>query len=199
MRKCLERFFTYVFIVFGLVSSTYADTLTSVSQWSFDDLLKEGGLSYQAPKGWKETDKAYAAVPSNKVLVMPDGSAELHYLIRPISLMGIDYDDPHGSAPNPNEVFPLLFESLTESLSDHSGTYQREYTVNQARDNFNAEWAAASVFTLKDEVSQVYEEGFLIAMHSHNKADAYLLVLVNDVANLKEIMADVTPGLVFEQ
>ena len=186
----------YVLVVFFCSLSLVVGAEES---WDFDALLKEMNMAYQQPEGWRPAKQVYSQVASNRVLVTPDGKAELHLLLRPVSLMSIDYDDPHSSAPNPNEVFPLLFDSLVQQLSNNQGSNKQELLPRQAQEKFNANWAAASVFDLKQRTSEVYSEGLLIAMHRHNAGDAYLLVLSNSLGSIKNLIQSAETSLVFNE
>lgn len=186
-------------LVCALLLTLSCSVCAAEQSWSFDALLSEMSLSYEQPTGWNTAKQVYSTVESNKVLVAPNGQAELHLILRPISLMNIDYDDPHSSAPNPNEVFPLLFDSITQRYSNHDNTRKSEFKGEQATAQFNANWAAASVFGLKDDISEVYSEALLIAIHRHNQGDAYLMVLSNDLSTIKPLITSAQTALIFQE
>lgn len=164
--------------------------VTATGAWAeendFNTLLEESTLRFTLPEGWIPSTNSYHSLQADSVFVTPDGAAEMHVLIRPLGRIKIDYDDPHGSAPNPNEMFPLLFQSMTETLSDHTDTKNQEYRTPDAIKQYNADWAAASVFNVKDEISNIYEQGLVLAIHRHKKADAYIIFLSNDLSSVKE-------------
>jgi hypothetical protein len=71
--------------------------------------------------------------------------------VRPLGRIPVDYEDPHGSAPDPNHMFPLMFQSLVTSLSGGGHSPVNEFPPAQAAERFNAQWASASVFDVVDE------------------------------------------------
>ena len=41
----------------------------------------------------------------------------VRYAIRPIAMVQIGYEDPHNAAPEPNQLFPMLFQTLVSDFS----------------------------------------------------------------------------------
>lgn len=64
-------------------------------------------------------------------------------------------------------------------------TLDYEDPHNPAPDLFNADWAAAAVFDVNEEFSYRFDQGLLIAMHKTGKADAYVVFLFDDYAEVK--------------
>ncbi len=152
----------------------------------FDRLLEEGGLEFQPPKG-------FHAVPVEPDYVMPyearyrsdDDRLEIRYAIRPLSRMEIDYEDPHNAAPAPNDLFNMLFRTLSETLATDHRVMSRNYTPEKAQEEYRAGWVAVGVFDISPDVSNRYREAMLFAIHQNDKADAYILFLTNDLASEK--------------
>ncbi len=149
----------------------------------FQRLLEEGGLEFHPPEGFEP-------LPVEPDYVLPyearyrsrDGNLEVRYAIRPLDRIEIDYEDPHNAAPAPNDLFNMLFRTLTETLARGHQVMSREYGADKAREAFRAGWAAVGVFDLSPDVSREYREGMLFAIHHNDKADAYLFFLTNDLA-----------------
>ena len=149
----------------------------------FHDLLKEGGLEFTPPAGFRSlpVEPDYV-LPYEARYRSPDGGLEVRYAIRPLDRIEIDYHDPHSAAPAPNDLFNMLFRALSETLAaDHQVT-SREYPAQKAQQEFRAGWAAVGVFDLAPGVSRKYHEGMLFAIHQNDKSDAYILFLTNDLA-----------------
>ena len=153
---------------------------------SFAQLLEEGGLAFEPPRGFHE-------VPVEPDYVMPyearyrsdDGKLEVRYAIRPLNRIQIDYDDPHNAAPAPNDLFNMLFRTLSETLAVDHQVISRTYPLEKAREEYNAGWVAVGVFDLSPDISRQYRQAMLFALHQNDKADAYLLFLTNDLAEEK--------------
>jgi len=164
----------------------------------FDALLKESGLSFQPTKGFKDIDvEPEYVMPYEKRIISEDGELEVRYAIRPLNRIEIAYDDPHNSAPHPNDLFEMLFRTLTETLAGGSHVISRAYTADQARKNFNAGWASAGVFDISPDVSDKYKQAMMITIHHNDKADAYLLMLTNDLRAKKETIKKLKESLKF--
>ena len=148
----------------------------------FDRLLQEGGLRYSAPAGFEERLPGYSPFGYEKRLVSEALPLEVRYSIRPLNRIEVDYEDPHNAAPHPNDLFDMLFRSVIEVLSDGPDSVSRAYPPETAAARFNAGWAAVAVMDIKPEVSRYYTQGLLLAMHRNDRADAYVLVLTNDLA-----------------
>jgi len=157
--------------------------LLAVESVPFDKLLEEGGLEFHPPEG-------FHPVPVEPDYVMPyearyrseDGKLEIRYAIRPLGRIEIDYDDPHNAAPAPNDLFNMLFRTLSETLARDHQVMSRTYTPEKAREEFRAGWVAVGVFDLSPDISNRYREAMLFAIHQNDKADAYVLFLTNDLA-----------------
>lgn len=165
---------------------------------SFPSLLKESGLSFTLPADFHElkVEPVYV-LPYEKRVRNKDDSLEIRYAIRPLDRIEIAYDDPHNSAPHPNDLFEMLFRTLTETLAGNTYVRSRAYTAEQAKEKFNAGWASLGVFDLSPDVSPDYKQGMLLAIHHNDKADAYLLFLTNDLQKQKETIKRARDSLKF--
>lgn len=161
----------------------------------FDDLVAEAGMRIEVPQGFHRADPrpnplfAYEQALSNA-----DGSLEIRYALRPLGRIVVDYQDPHGSAPDPNHVFPLMFQSLVGVLSNGRHSPTREYPPEQAREKFNADWAAAAVFDVNSDFNADHQQVLMIAMHKNKLADAYAIFLFDDYDQVKQ---QINSGLSF--
>lgn len=153
----------------------------------FEILLREAELLFAQPQGF--TDLPPGRTPMldyERALRSPDGDLEIRLAVRPLKHLRIDYDDPHGAAPNPAHIFPLVFESLATRLSGGRHTPSNAYPPEQARARFNADWAAAAVFDTVADFATGYAQGLLIAIHRNRVSDAYMVFLFDDYAGVKE-------------
>lgn len=152
----------------------------------FSALLDESGMALNCDAGYVAAPVvANELLAFEKALRTEDGSMELRFSIRPLSRITIDYDDPHNAAPEPEHLFPLLFQSLTEDLSAGRHSPHREFTAEQANELFNADWAAASTFDVIPKYRADYNHAFMVAMHGVGRADAYTVMLFNDYETAK--------------
>mgnify|MGYP001824673077 CR=1 FL=1 len=108
--------------------------------------------------------------------------------MRPLGRIQVDYEDPHDSAPDPNLMFPLMFQSLVTSLSGGGHSPVNEFPPAQAAERFNAQWASASVFDVADEFAPSHGQTLLVAMHRNQLADGYAVFLFDDYAAARPLI-----------
>lgn len=165
---------------------------------SFEGLLAEGELVFSPPRGYEEIPAGRTPMLDyERALRSPDGILEIRLAIRPLSRLVIDYDDPHGATPNPNHVFPLVFESLATRLSGGRHAPSNTYPPDRAREKFNADWAAAAVFDTVEEFDTPFKQGLLLAIHRNKISDAYLVFLFDDYEAVKDSLKSAMGTLVF--
>ncbi len=164
----------------------------------FVSLLYESGLSFTMPTGFHEVavEDDYV-LPYEKRLRTDDNGLEIRYAIRPLKRIEIDYDDPHNAAPHPNDLFEMLFRTISETLAGQTYVRSHIYNTDQAREKYNAGWAAAAIFDVSPDVSKKYKQGLLITIHHNDKADAYLLFLTNDLDQQKAAIKKAQASLTF--
>lgn len=72
-----------------------------------------------------------------------------------------------------------------------------EYTPEQAKNLFNADWAAASVLNVASQFSTRYREATLLALHKTGKADAYAILLCDEPDRAKALVREAPRALYF--
>ena len=185
-------------IALWMLSPLVALAQDTAADDSFASLLVEGELLFNPPPGFERLPPGRTAVMDyEQALRSPDGKLEIRIAVRPLKRLVIDYDDPHGAVPNPNHIFPLVFESLATRLSGGSHAPSNAYPPDRAREKFNADWAAAAVFDTVEEFQTERKQGLLVAIHRNQVSDAYLVFLFDDYATVKEIMKTAIKTLVF--
>lgn len=195
MKKSVCLFFLLWITFFSIVS---ADEKIQTEGSSFQGLVGESGMSFSPPEGFHAVDAvANPLFPYEHAVRNQAETLEIRYAIRPLSRLKIDYDDPHGSAPDPNHVFPLMFQSLVTRLSNGTHSPTRVYPPEQADEKFHAHWAAASVFDIHREFSDQFQQALLIAMHKNHMADAYAIFLFDDYALVKDKINGALGALAF--
>lgn len=153
----------------------------------FDQLMQAAELTFQTPDGFTELPPGSNAFLDYEYgLRSEDGKLGVRISIRPIKGIQIDYDDPHGSAPNPNHIFPLAFESLTSTLAGRNYAPSNEYSAADAHNKFNADWAAVSAFNLASGYPSKHRQALFLAIHRNHVADAYMLLLYDDYKSEKK-------------
>ena len=184
----------YTFYLLALIAgfnswNSVAEATDAQSQKLFQQLLKEAGATYKQPDGFRDADaKLDAVFPYEKAIRHKTQQLEIRYTVRPLGRLKIDYDDPHNSAPEPNHLFPLMFDSITAKISAGGHTPSREYSRKQAKALFNADWAAAAAFDVDPQYSRGFSQGLLVAMHKNAMADTYVVFLYNNYATVKPII-----------
>jgi len=164
----------------------------------FEALLGEAELRFKRPEGF--VDLAPGRTPIldyERALRSTDGQLEIRIAIRPLKRLQIDYDDPHGAVPNPEHIFPLVFESLATRLAGGGHAPSNPYPPDQAREKFNADWAAAAVFDTVDDFATAHRQGLLLAIHRNKVSDAYLVFLFDDYATVSDRLKATMDTLVF--
>jgi len=110
---------------------------------------------------------------------------EVRVALRPLDRLHIEYDDPHGGAPQPNHLFPLMFQKLLELMSRNASSIDRVYPRQQAKEKFKADWAGAGIFDVSSNMNTDYQQGFLLALHKNDVADVYVLLLFDHAKKIK--------------
>lgn len=154
---------------------------------TFEDLVIEAGMVFTSPLGLQPV--AVHANPQflyDRAFATPDGDLEVRYAVRPLERIVVDYQDPHSSAPDPNHMFPLMFQSMVTLLSGGGHSPTREYPPDRAKSKFNADWAAAAVFDVSAEFQTNHKQALVIAIHKNQLADAYSVFLFDDYAAVKD-------------
>ena len=156
---------------------------------TFEELAAGVGLGYTRPDGFVDTPVVINSLWAYEHAVLePDSNIEIRYSVRPIARMEIAYDDPHSNAPDPNHIFPMMFQTLIGLLSDGRHTPSREYPPDQARSRFNSDWAAAALFDVDPRFSDRHKIALMIAIHKNNLADAYTIYLFNDYEQARPVI-----------
>lgn len=186
------------FIALQPAAGSAAPALSAVT--SFEQLAAEADLVFVSPEGFDDVEpRANPLLSYERAIRHHTGALEVRYAVRPLGRVQIEYEDPHSSAPEPEHLFPMMFNSLIAQLSAGGHSPSREYPPEQARELFNADWAAASVFDVDPEFSRDYREGLLIALHRNGKADAYVVYLYNDYTAVKTLVDDTLSALSFSR
>ena len=153
---------------------------------AFPDLLAEAQMRLDVPEGFVSVPvRPNPLFLYDSALASPDGAIEVRYVVRPLSRIVVDYDDPHSSVPDPNHMFPLMFQSMVTLLSNGRHSPTGEYPPGQARERFNADWAAAAVFDMSVEFDASQRQALVVAMHKNRLADAYAIFLFDDYQQVK--------------
>ena len=182
-----------VLLILLLLSSPWV-----LADSSFETLLIEGELQFNPPEGFQDLPAGRTPVLDyERALRSPDGMLEIRIAVRPLKRLQIDYDDPHGATPNPNHIFPLVFESLATRLSGGRHAPSNEYPADRARAKFNADWAAAAVFDTVEDFDTAHKQGLLVAIHRNKVSDAYVVFLFDDYAAAKASLRAAMQTLMF--
>lgn len=185
----LSRLLSLISLCISLCLACLAAPSYAAQPDDFHALLNESGLVLTHAQDFTSVaPQDNPVMPFEQALRHPSGKLEIRYLIRPLSRISIDYEDPHNAAPEPNHLFPMLFEAITNALSHGGYTPNNEYSQSDARSLFNADWAAASVFDLNPNFSAEFKQGLMIAIHKDNQADAYSVFLFNDYPEAKALI-----------
>ncbi len=113
-------------------------------------------------------------------------------------MVEIDYEDSHNSAPEPNHLFPMLFQSLISDFSNGGNSPANEYSAQETKARFNADWAAVALMDVTRDFSDQYAQLLLLALHKNNASDAYVLVLFDDYQAVKPEINSVLNSLKFK-
>ena len=194
MIKSLQHFLYLLLLVSVAVTAWASD-----SGLRFAELLHESGMLYEPPAGFSEVEQGVdLSFQSGKRLVSDDGQLEIRYQLRPLGRIRVDYEDPHNSAPHPNDLFAMLFRSVAQSLASGGIFNHRAYSVEQAQEFFNAGWAAFAIFDPHPSLSTEYQHGMLLAIHRNDAADAYSLFLTNELDSSKQRIQGAMTALRFD-
>lgn len=183
-----------------VIASQAATAIDKTARLAFDQLLLESGLRIETRQSYRDIPiQSNPVLPYEHAMQHESGALELRFIARPLNRITIEYNDPHNASPEPNHLFPLLFESITNRLSVGSDTPSSTFSESEAQKSFNANWAAASVFDVRPEFAAGYQNGLLIGMHKNEMADAYTLFLYNDHEQAKPLINKAISIMSFSQ
>ena len=183
IRSCCSA---YISILLLAVAVVHAAAHAQNTPYTFEQLLDDGGLTLEPPPGFERlAPEANNVLSYEHALKHKDKKLAVRYAIRPIKMVEIDYEDPHNAAPEPNHLFPMLFQSLISDFSRGGRSPSNEYSASDARTRFNADWAAVAVMDVSRDFSEEYDQVLLLALHKNNASDAYVIVLFDDYAAVK--------------
>ncbi len=158
---------------------------------AFNSLLQESGLQLDRRDQFFDlVPRANNILPYEHAMRHKSGALEVRFIVRPLNRIEIEYNDPHNAAPEPNHLFPLLFESITNQLAVGSDTSNITFPEDAAAQRFNADWVAVSAFSIDPDFAGDYRNAVLVAMHKNQVADAYTLFLYNDHERAKSVIND---------
>ena len=158
---------------------------------AFDQLLDSTGLQIAPSQSYIDLGAQHNDVlPYEHAMRHDSGELEIRFIVRPLDRIEIEYNDPHNAAPEPNHLFPLLFESITNRLAVSRDAPTSTFPADEAKALFNASWAAAAAFSVDPGYANGYHNAVLIAMHKSEVADAYTLFLYNDHERAKPLIGD---------
>jgi len=169
------------------------------ASYTFQDLLDDGGLVLETPADFDVlTPEANDVLSYEYAMKHQQKNLAVRYAIRPIDMVEIDYEDPHNAAPEPNHLFPMLFQSLISDFSRGGSSPSNEYSASDARAKFNADWAGVAVMDVSRDFTDEYDQVLLLALHKNNASDAYVIVLFDDYAAVKPEINAVLGSLKFK-
>lgn len=166
----------------------------------FGKLLDEADVELEIPADFEEMPVPDTEVFSfEKAWRRKDGSVEIRLALRPIRRMVIDYTDPHSSAPDPNDMYPLMFTAMIGQFARQGEMPVREVPFEAARRTFRADWASIAMFGVDPALNTTHREGMLLALHKNRTADAYLLILYDDPDHSRRLLKELVKVVRFRE
>jgi len=181
-----------------LIAHYPGDVLAEDTPYTFEQLLQDGGLVLEKPANFITQAPEVNDVLSYEYAIKHDEKKlAVRYAVRPINMVEIDYEDPHNAAPEPNHLFPMLFQSLISDFSSGGSSPSNEYSASDAKAKFNADWAALAVMDVTRAFTDEYDQVLLLALHKNNASDAYVIVLFDEYVDVKAEINTVLGSLKF--
>ncbi len=187
-------------LVTALALSIAAVLPAGAQKVDFAKLLKETEVELEIPSDFEEIP-----VPETEVFTFEkawrktDGSVEIRLALRPIRRMVIDYSDPHSSAPDPNDMYPLMFTAMIGQFARQGEMPVRDVPFEAARRTFRADWASIAMFGADPALNTTHREGMLLALHKNRTADAYLLILYDDPDHSRKLLKELVKVVRFRE
>jgi len=152
----------------------------------FEQLLEDAGLMLEKPDGFAvQTPDVNDVLSYEHAMEHRERKLAVRYALRPINMVEIGYEDPHNAAPEPNHLFPMLFQSLISGFSGGGSSPSSEYSTADARTRFNADWTGVAVMDVTRDSSDEYGRLLLLALHKNKASDACVIVLFDEYADVK--------------
>ncbi len=172
----------------------------------FNTLLKDHNIQFKAPTGFKSTpvienpDLTY-----NYALLSVKDSIEVRYTIFPLASLMSDYEtnlaDPNVTVVNPNKYYESMYMANILSISQlGAGNMPTQNSLHSevARIEFNADFAATSLFDCNSEYAKDYDHCLFILVHKENVADIYISILSDDQSKIEEKLLEVFKSINFK-
>ncbi len=176
-----------------IVSLLLFYTTVFANNVDFDALLSESKMVLEVP----ENVRQIASNIAQKQFEYQD--LNIIYSINPIARITIDYEDPHNSAPHPNDLFAMLFNKKLEYLIDKRdyNSYEQVMPLQMAKEKWGATWVKIVAFNL-DQAIFKHSSAMLIAMHKNDLSDAYILFTTDNLQKNKSIIKKLLNSLRFQ-
>ncbi len=151
---------------------------------AFEKLLVASKLSYTLPEGFVEiAPRPNELLPFEWSLFQKDSGLEVRLSLRPLKQIQVEYRDPHSSAPLPNHLFSMMYQTILQRISGR-GVESRKQFAKEGLKAFNAQWASAAAEPPNPEYTK--KKGLLVlALHANDKADVYVVFLYDDYQKAK--------------
>ncbi len=151
---------------------------------AFHKLLDASELIYSLPEGFVEiAPRPNELLPFEWSLFQKDSGLEVRLSLRPLKQIKVEYRDPHSSAPEPNHLFAMMYQTILQRISGH-GVEAKKQFAKEGLMVFHADWASAAAEIPNPEYTN--KKGlFVLALHANDKADAYLVFLYDDYVKAK--------------
>jgi hypothetical protein len=95
-------------------------------------------------------------------------------------------------------LLPLITVLVISGSLHFYADYEKARIARESSESLNADWAAAAVFDVSQQLSKDYSQGLLVALHKNGKADAYMVFLFNTYPEVKERITTTLPSLQFK-
>ena len=171
---------------------------------SFTDLLERTNLVFQKPDGFNETHIIDNRQLSYDYAIKDaERNFEIRYVVRPLDSKLLNYEEliknnKISFIVHPNKMHAMLFQQMASDLSGGKYSEIIEFDKQSVNQDFNADWGAITFIEVGKEFGQKYTFGMILAIHKDNFGDAYCILLSENEAGFKELMADGFHSLKFK-
>jgi hypothetical protein len=163
-----------------------AGEIEGQSAEAFHTLLERCKMEFNVPSGFAFSPGAITAqLDYEGKLVSDDGKLEVRIALRCLADAEVDYKDPHSSKPAPEHIYPLMYTAIVQEVSTDPHSASGGFGDN-ALAEFHADWGQMSLLTPKPEFGGDYSSMIFLAVHRRAAADAYMVFLFDEYAEVKD-------------
>ncbi|MBC8370066.1 MAG: hypothetical protein H8E25_08700 [Planctomycetes bacterium] len=168
-------------------------------QPALEQLVDLVGLQYEVPEGFEMSPgAANDCLDYEFALRSLSPAIEVRFSLRPLQGIAVEYEDPHSSTPNPEHIYPLMYQSIIQKISLDPYAPSGGMGDNALAEH-NADWGEISLLQPKPENNSDLKSLVFMALHRQAVGDIYVSVFFDDYESSKSTINQLLKTVKFAQ